>query len=210
MYGIDITPEDPKYVPLLHEALEGPTEGLMAGSFLVEHIPALQYVPAWVPGAGFQKKFARWRRLAGDLLNLPFADAKQAWLRGEGYHSAVHEMLEDISRADLSEELAADEERVAKIGAANSYAAGADTVSPWLTILLLWLMPPSDFLDTTVLLHGDGDASRGPKESPGRAGRGRRTRQAPGAQRSGTSALCERRMQGGTALEECPPIRRRA
>ncbi len=81
MYGIDITPEDPKYVPLLHGALEAPTEALLPGSFLVENIPVLQYVPAWVPGAGFQKKFARWRLLVADMLNRPFADAKLAWLR---------------------------------------------------------------------------------------------------------------------------------
>ncbi len=153
MYGVDITPEDPKYVPLLHAALEGPTEAFLPGSFLVENIPILQYVPAWVPGAGFQKKFARWRLLAAELLNRPFADAKKAWVRpaasihtlatrlaqcpdlpplkqrGEGYHSAVHEMLEGISQANLSDAEAADEERVAKIGAANTYAAGADTVS---------------------------------------------------------------------------------
>ena len=49
--------------------------------------------------------------------------------RGEGYHSAVHEMLEGISQSDLSPAEAVDEERVAKIGAANAYAAGADTVS---------------------------------------------------------------------------------
>ncbi|RPD74228.1 cytochrome P450 [Lentinus tigrinus ALCF2SS1-7] len=143
MYGIDITPEDPKYVSLLHDALEGPTEGFMAGSFLVENIPLLRYVPAWVPGAGFQKKFARWRRLVGDLLNLPFAEAKQAWLRGEGNHSAVHEMLEAISQADLSEEQAADEERVAKIGAANTYAAGADTTfSTLLSFFMAMAMHP--------------------------------------------------------------------
>lgn len=38
-------------------------------------------------------------------------------------------MLEAISqRPELSEAEAADEERIAKIGAANVYAAGADTV----------------------------------------------------------------------------------
>lgn len=38
-------------------------------------------------------------------------------------------MLEDIAHKNLSAAEAADEERVAKIGAANAYAAGADTVS---------------------------------------------------------------------------------
>ena len=127
---MEVTSSKDKFIELAEKAVGGSVEAFTPGNFWVEYLPILRYLPAWFPGGGFQKKFARWRRLAGDLLNLPFAEAKQAWLRGEGYHSAVHEMLEDISRADLSEEQAADEERVAKIGAANSYAAGADTVSP--------------------------------------------------------------------------------
>ena len=80
MYGIDITPGDQRFVSLLHAALEGPTEAFMQGSFLVDYIPILRYVPAWVPGAGFQKKFARWRHLAADLLEKPFAEAKRSWV----------------------------------------------------------------------------------------------------------------------------------
>ncbi|KAM5530763.1 hypothetical protein V8D89_015570 [Ganoderma adspersum] len=129
MYGIDITPGDQRFVPLLHAALEGPTEAFLQGSFLVDYIPILRHVPAWVPGAGFQKKFARWRHLAAELLEKPFAEAKRSWTSGEGYYSASHEMLEAISQAQLSPAATADEERVAKIGAANVYAAGSDTVS---------------------------------------------------------------------------------
>ncbi|KAI0743502.1 cytochrome P450 [Daedaleopsis nitida] len=143
MYGIDIASDDKELVPLLHDALEGPTEALMAGRFMVEHIPILQYVPAWFPGAGFQKKFARWRRLAADVLELPFAQAKQAWSKGEGYHSGVHEMLEDIANKNISAAEAADEERVAKIGAANAYAAGADTTfSTLLSFFMAMAMHP--------------------------------------------------------------------
>ena len=80
MYGINVAPDDKKLVPLLHDALEAPTEALMQGSFFVEQFPILQYVPAWVPGAGFQKKFARWRLLVADLLELPFMQAKEAWV----------------------------------------------------------------------------------------------------------------------------------
>ena len=82
MYGIDVEPGDTNsLVPLLHDALQGPTEAFIPGSFLVEQFPLLQYVPAWVPGAGFQKKFARWRLLVKDLLELPFAEAKRSWVR---------------------------------------------------------------------------------------------------------------------------------
>ncbi|KAI0745837.1 cytochrome P450 [Earliella scabrosa] len=168
MYGIDIAPGDTKYVPLLHNALEGPTEALMAGSFLVEHISILQYVPAWVPGAGFQKKFARWRRLAAELLELPFAEAKQAWTRGEGYHSAVHEMLEGISQSDLSPAEAVDEERVAKIGAANAYAAGADTT---FSTLLSFFMAMAIHPEVQRKAQAELDSVVGPDRLPEHADR---------------------------------------
>ncbi|TFK85205.1 cytochrome P450 [Polyporus arcularius HHB13444] len=163
MYGIEITPEDPKYVSLLHDALEAPIEALLPGSFLVEYIPVLRYVPAWVPGAGFQKKFARWRGLITDFLNLPFADAKQAWLRGEGYHSATHEMLEEISRANLSEAEAADEERVARIGAANAYAAGADST---FSTLLSFFMAMAMYPEVQRKAQAELDAVIGPNRLP--------------------------------------------
>nr|VWO99561.1 Cytochrome P450 monooxygenase CYP52X1 [Ganoderma boninense] len=170
MYGIDIAPGDQRFVPLLHAALEGPTEAFMQGSFLVEHIPLLRFVPAWVPGAGFQKKFARWRHLATELLEKPFAEAKRSWVTGEGYHSASHEMLEAISQAQLSPAEAADEERVAKIGAANVYAAGSDTTfSTLLSFFMAMAMHPEvqakaqAELDAVIGLdrlpeHGDRDA----------------------------------------------------
>ena len=74
MYGIDVTPEDEKYLPLLHEALEGPTETLLAGSALVEYVPVLQYLPAWFPGAGFQKDAAKWRVLQDVFKIAPFQE----------------------------------------------------------------------------------------------------------------------------------------
>ncbi|KAI0700157.1 cytochrome P450 [Cerioporus squamosus] len=129
----------------LREHMEFSFAAIMLKSiFLVEYIPVLQYVPAWVPGAGFQRKFARWRGLIADFLELPFADAKQAWVpAGEGHHSAAHEMLEEISRANLSEVEAADQERVAKIAAANGYAAGADsTFATLLSFFMAMAMHP--------------------------------------------------------------------
>ena len=36
----------------------------------------LRYVPAWFPGAGFQKDFARWREASLALKNMPFDHVK--------------------------------------------------------------------------------------------------------------------------------------
>jgi hypothetical protein len=41
----------------------------------------VKYVPAWVPGAGFQKTAARSRKLNEDLLNEPFNFVKDEMVR---------------------------------------------------------------------------------------------------------------------------------
>ncbi|TBU56856.1 cytochrome P450 [Dichomitus squalens] len=165
MYGIDIAPGDRNFVPLLREALEGPTQALPQGSFLVEHIPILRYVPSWVPGAGFQKKFAHWRSLASEVLEKPFAEAKRSWNKGEGHLSASHEMLEAISQRQLSFAEAADEERVAKIGAANVYA-GEYILSLTFATTLAFFMAMAMFPEVQAKAQAELDAVVGPDRLP--------------------------------------------
>ena len=52
--------EDP-YISIAEELLSGIAEVGISGSFLVDLFPILKYVPSWFPGAGFQKKAARWK-----------------------------------------------------------------------------------------------------------------------------------------------------
>lgn len=72
VYGIDIDDGDHELTQGIRAALEGFAESLVPGKFLVEFIPWLEYVPAWVPGAGFQKQFAIWRGLQQALRIAPF------------------------------------------------------------------------------------------------------------------------------------------
>lgn len=39
---------------------------------------AVKYVPAWVPGAGFQKKAAAWKRAVLSMRDLPFETVQKA------------------------------------------------------------------------------------------------------------------------------------
>ncbi|TFK90539.1 O-methylsterigmatocystin oxidoreductase [Polyporus arcularius HHB13444] len=60
-YGIDADDECHEIIQMIDAAIEGSAQALIPGRFLVDAVPLLQYVPAWFPGAGFQKTFARWR-----------------------------------------------------------------------------------------------------------------------------------------------------
>ncbi|KAI0715645.1 O-methylsterigmatocystin oxidoreductase [Cerioporus squamosus] len=61
-YGIDADDETRDIIQMIDAALEGSAQALIPGKFLVDAFPLLQYMPAWFPGAGFQKTFARWRQ----------------------------------------------------------------------------------------------------------------------------------------------------
>jgi len=50
---------------------------LVPGTYLVDMLPWLKYIPEWVPGAGFQRRAREWSALAMRMADLPFADAKR-------------------------------------------------------------------------------------------------------------------------------------
>ena len=76
-YGIDIQESDDPYILVAEEAIRGLNEAGTPGAFWVDLFPMLKYVPSWFPGAGFQKKAARWRGLNKALTENPFYYAKE-------------------------------------------------------------------------------------------------------------------------------------
>ena len=59
VYGV-AEQDDPEYVAVMEKVLDV-REAFTPGRYLVEFMPFLRHVPAWVPGAGFQNDFAGWR-----------------------------------------------------------------------------------------------------------------------------------------------------
>lgn len=76
-YGHKVADEGDSYVTLADTAIQGITKAGVYGSFMVDYIPFLKHVPAWMPGAGFQRKAQEWRRLSSDMRNLPFDVVKR-------------------------------------------------------------------------------------------------------------------------------------
>ena len=52
-------------------------EALIPGRYLVDYFPILRYVPSWVPGAGFKKKFRDMANMNFKLRFTPFEEAKR-------------------------------------------------------------------------------------------------------------------------------------
>lgn len=77
VYGIKISGFDDPYIANIEESVRGGNEAAIPGSFLVDLIPALKYVPSWFPGAGFKKKAAHWAQVNRDVVELPFNHVAQ-------------------------------------------------------------------------------------------------------------------------------------
>ena len=76
-YGITVQESDDPYVAIAEEALKGVAEAGIPGSFLVDLLPILKYVPSWFPGAGFQRKAARWREAINTMAEKPFRHVQE-------------------------------------------------------------------------------------------------------------------------------------
>ncbi|KAF8891878.1 cytochrome P450 [Infundibulicybe gibba] len=77
VYGYDIKPENDEYVLLADEAAQGLTQVIAAGTYLVDFIPILKYIPDWFPGANFKRQAKIWGKSAEELKEIPFRDFKQ-------------------------------------------------------------------------------------------------------------------------------------
>ena len=57
-YGLEIPKGDETYLHEIREMLETATAFTVPGKYLVEALPALQYMPQWFPGAAFKREAA--------------------------------------------------------------------------------------------------------------------------------------------------------
>lgn len=81
-YGITIEPDaDSIYVTAAESALYTLSLVAIPGTFLVDIIPALKYVPSWFPGAEFKRKAMRWRKELEQFVDLPFNHVKELMVR---------------------------------------------------------------------------------------------------------------------------------
>ncbi|KII88998.1 hypothetical protein PLICRDRAFT_40636 [Plicaturopsis crispa FD-325 SS-3] len=138
-YGIRVQPHGDPYVAAAEAANAGIFEASKPGAFLVDFFTLLKYVPAWVPGAGFQRKAREWKKHTDDVFNLPYAAAKKDYEMGEG-ESFVTRSLAALEGSDNREF----EEFALQGTAASMYNAGVDTTSVTIRTLILAMLRHPD------------------------------------------------------------------
>lgn len=80
VYDIDVASEDDEHVLLLDDAMEALSLS-SHGGFLIQRLPFLRHVSAWLPGAGFHKILARSRAANHRLKHEPFDKLKASLVR---------------------------------------------------------------------------------------------------------------------------------
>ncbi|GJE91858.1 cytochrome P450 [Phanerochaete sordida] len=137
-YGIDVKSAEDKYITNAQKALFALTATGNVGTYLVDSIPLLKYVPDWVPGAKFQRDAREWRAATEAMAQQPVADVKAAMAEGVAPPSVLRSLLEDYG------ENASPQEAYAIMSATGTaYEAASETTwSATLTVILAMLLFP--------------------------------------------------------------------
>ncbi|KAJ8088569.1 hypothetical protein PM082_022642 [Marasmius tenuissimus] len=133
------------YVKLANNAVEGLIETAVPGTFLVDFFPALQYIPSWLPGAGFKRKARLWKRYCHELRDRPWEWFQSALAEGTAEPSFATRTLEKLamSATKTSDQDRKMMEEVIKNCAGITYLAGSDTtVSVMLSFVLSMINHP--------------------------------------------------------------------
>ena len=71
-YGLDIKETDDPHVKRAETAMESILATTVSGTYLVDILPIVRYVPSWFPGAAFQKQAKAGRKIQEDFRHLPY------------------------------------------------------------------------------------------------------------------------------------------
>ncbi|KAF9475162.1 cytochrome P450 [Pholiota conissans] len=121
IYGYKVAPKHDEFQVLAEKALEAVCESAYPGTALVNILPFLSIVPAWFPGAGFQR-FAQWSKgMVNRLINVPYEYVLTGLAAGTATPCLVASLVENCKTEE--------DHTLLREWAASGYAAGADTVS---------------------------------------------------------------------------------
>ncbi|KAJ8468347.1 hypothetical protein ONZ45_g17274 [Pleurotus djamor] len=133
-YGHHVADQGDEYVTLADEALAGVNRCAIFGSYMVDYIPWLKYVPSWMPGAGFKREAKQSRHLSQKMLNYPFDMVKRKIAEGKAEPCITTLELEDwFARGSPND----NRETLVKNIAAGAYAAAVDTTMSALSSFFL-------------------------------------------------------------------------
>ncbi|KAK0446235.1 cytochrome P450 [Armillaria borealis] len=150
-----------KFVELVDRGLESVRIVGNVGTFLVDYIPSLKYLPRWLPGTNFLSLASSWRKDVEDMINKPFEYASDSLANGFVSSSFVSKNLTKLKNMGMPEN--ATQLEIIRNTAAVAFAAGADTtVSAILSVILAFILYP----EVQAKAQAELDAVVGPTRLP--------------------------------------------
>lgn len=134
-YGYSIEPKmaDP-LVELIELMISNVASAFVPMAWIVDVIPALQYLPSGLPGMGFKETARQWSKTNQNVTNVPFGFVKQQMETGNHRPSFVSRVIEHNAEGSTGSR---QEEDDLKASAATLYVAGAETTSSALSAFVL-------------------------------------------------------------------------
>ncbi|KAF4610004.1 hypothetical protein D9613_010336 [Agrocybe pediades] len=95
-YGLPIKQEDDPIIELAEKALSTLNASVLPTNFLVNSLPALQYLPEFLPGSGFKAKAREWKKLQEEMKSRPFDMVEQRMKNATAKPSFTSASLERV------------------------------------------------------------------------------------------------------------------
>ncbi|PFH57966.1 hypothetical protein XA68_14327 [Ophiocordyceps unilateralis] len=102
---------------------------------LVDIFPAMKHIPEGLPGTEFKKTTRSLRRLAKQMIEIPYVFTQRQMAAGSRQESFVSRLMNDLS--GRGRQLSPDDETIIKGAAGSLFLAGADTIVSTLTVFFL-------------------------------------------------------------------------
>ncbi|KAJ7698615.1 cytochrome P450 [Mycena rosella] len=132
-YGYPSNTGDPLgLIKIAQEAMEGFAVASEPGRWWVDSVPALRFLPAWLPGASFQRAAQRMRADLNKLFDIPYEFVRKEISAGRPNPSFLLSYLEEKNGQETPEE-----EDLVQGFATALYSGGAETTPSALTSFIL-------------------------------------------------------------------------
>ncbi|KAJ7167338.1 cytochrome P450 [Mycena crocata] len=136
-FGLQVQPSgqpDP-FIAAAKQAVEAMTESGLFGTYLVDFLPILKYVPAWLPFATFKRQANKWRKSSDIAAQVPFSVMKNGLATNDYVPSVASKLV-------TGGEHAGDETALRQTVSAMFASGSAATVSALTTFILAMCLYP--------------------------------------------------------------------
>ncbi|CCM05258.1 uncharacterized protein FIBRA_07468 [Fibroporia radiculosa] len=122
-YGYEVEGEKDKMINTSFEAMDNFSQATEPGAFMVDLIPALKYLPEWMPGTSFLQIAKKWKQLEWDASWVPYLWLKKNLKTGNVHLPNLCATVIESGGGELSKE----DEAALVWGASSGLGGGLDT-----------------------------------------------------------------------------------